>query len=207
MLSDTLWQANQDMAQACLAHPFVQAIADGSLDREAFKRYMAQDAFFLRAFLQAYALAAARSSDLRQVRALYELMGGVLDELKLHANYAVRLGIDLDDITPLPVTRSYTDFLARVAFGEPVEVILAAMVPCMRLYAYLGSQLALKHDPHNPYSDWITTYASKEFAELTEKIESLLNRSGNRSKAVGEAYRYAMQCELSFFDAPLEAGS
>ena len=80
MLRDLLWKLNADIAKRCLEHPFVRGLGDGTLDRQAFRRYLAQDAFFLRAFLQAYALAAARSDDLEQGRVFHELMGGVLDE-------------------------------------------------------------------------------------------------------------------------------
>ncbi len=63
MLHDTLWAANVDVAQACLAHPFVRALGDGTLAPDLFRAFIAQDAFFLRAFLKAYALALARSED------------------------------------------------------------------------------------------------------------------------------------------------
>jgi thiaminase/transcriptional activator TenA len=35
-LSHTLWQANADLAQACLDQPFVRGIGDGSLPRRRF---------------------------------------------------------------------------------------------------------------------------------------------------------------------------
>jgi thiaminase/transcriptional activator TenA len=35
-ISKNLWQSNQDLAQACLEHPFVQGIASGTLDRAKF---------------------------------------------------------------------------------------------------------------------------------------------------------------------------
>ena len=67
-----------------------------NLNPAAFQRYVAQDAFFLQAFLQTYALEAARSGQLEQARGLHRLMGGVLDELELHSRYATSLGIALD---------------------------------------------------------------------------------------------------------------
>ncbi len=129
MLHDVLWLENTDLAQACLAHPFVRSLADGTLDREAFKRYIAQDAFFLRAFLRAYALGAAKCDQVGQTQSFHKLMGGVLDELNLHASYAAEWGINLSIVEALPATRSYTDFLLRTAWDRGVGEITAAMVP------------------------------------------------------------------------------
>ena len=56
-----LWNANADLAQACLANPFVHGIADASLPVECFRAYVAQDAFFLDAFARAYARTRTRA--------------------------------------------------------------------------------------------------------------------------------------------------
>jgi thiaminase/transcriptional activator TenA len=58
-----LWKLNRDLANACLAHSFVQGIASGELSRERFQVYVAQDAYFLEAFARAYALALAKCRD------------------------------------------------------------------------------------------------------------------------------------------------
>ena len=79
-----LWQENQDLAEACLRHCFVQGLGDGSLDREQFKGYVAQDAYFLEAFARAYALALARCPDRQGLYALVDMLTGALEELKLH---------------------------------------------------------------------------------------------------------------------------
>ncbi len=106
-LHKTLWQGNQALAEECLAHPFVRGLGDGSLDPEDFKRYVAQDAFFLRAFFSAYALGAVRAVEKREVvQRLHGLMSGVLDELKLHEGYAESLGIDLGKVRPHPAARA-----------------------------------------------------------------------------------------------------
>ena len=88
MLHKKLWEHNADVTRRCLEHPFVRGLADGTLDHDVFRRYVAQDAFFLRAFLRAYALAAAKSENWNQARLFHELMGGVVEELKLHESYA-----------------------------------------------------------------------------------------------------------------------
>ena len=115
MLHEVLWQLNGEIAQRCLRHPFVRGLAEGTLDREVFKCYIEQDAFFLRAFLKAYALAAAKSDDLSQARIFHQLMLGVQDELKLHTDYAEKLGIETKDVRPYAATAAYTNFLLRSA--------------------------------------------------------------------------------------------
>ena len=56
-LSTQLWSENSDLASEALTHPFVCRLGDGSLAREIFAGYLAQDAFFLESFARAYALA------------------------------------------------------------------------------------------------------------------------------------------------------
>ena len=206
-LHETLWQQNLDLARACVDHPLVRGLADGSLDREAFKRYVAQDAFFLRAFMSAYAIAAAKSSDrFETVRRFHRLLGGVLDELELHASYAESLEIALENVSPSPATSAYTDFLMRTAWTGKVDEIVAAMTPCMRLYAFLGEQLSSHDWSSSPYRDWIETYSSAVFADLAAELEALLDELAVDSPTIHRNYRYAMRCELDFFSAPLMNG-
>ena len=71
MLHDALWRSNLDLAEACLAHPFVQALGAGTLDLDRFRAFIAQDAFFLRAFAQACGWALARSVEYAASRSDY----------------------------------------------------------------------------------------------------------------------------------------
>lgn len=203
MLHQKLWQENQDLAQACLNHPFVQGLAQATLERKAFKRYIAQDAFFLKAFMRAYSLCAAKSRNVEQTQVFQNLMGGVLHELQMHKFYSLELGIDLQAVDPYPETSAYTDFLLRCAWHNPLEEAIAAMTPCMRLYAWLGEQTKPFNDFNHPFSNWITTYSSQEFHSLAEDLENLLNSQAKESPPVRDAYRYAMLCERDFFSAPL----
>jgi thiaminase (transcriptional activator TenA) len=205
-LHERLWQANADLVEACTRHPFVIGLGDGSLDPAAFRSYVAQDAFFLRAFGRAYALAAARACSVEDVVAFHHLLGGVLEELEVHRAYAAELGIDLARVDPLPETRAYTDFLAATAWTRDLGEILAAMTPCMRLYAHLGQRLAASGLPAHRYRRWIEAYAAEQFAELSRTIEALLDRHATDGEAVRAAYRYALACERDFFSAPLPGG-
>ena len=203
MLEEKLWTANLDLAQSCLAHPFVQALANGTLKADLFRAFIAQDAFFLRAFLKAYALALARSDDTETISLFCELIAGVLEELKVHRVYATELRIEFASVVPNPACRAYTDFLLRTAWHTSLGETVAAMTPCMRLYAYLGGELLHESSQEHPYRRWIEAYSGEEFGRLAERLEALLDRVGTDSREVRDNYRYALQCELDFFSCAL----
>jgi thiaminase/transcriptional activator TenA len=200
-IATTLWQANSDLAVACLENPFVQGIGDGSLAKPKFAYYVGQDAFFLEAFARAYSIAAAKAPDWQGFIIFHSLAEGVLQELKLHQSYADQWGVDLQTVEAGAATRRYTDFLLATAWSQEVGVITAAMLPCMKLYAFLGQQLASNGVPAHDYSDWIRTYSSDEFEPLAQQLADLAERYATLSPIVQSTYRYAMQCELDFFQA------
>ncbi|WP_409332960.1 TenA family protein [Trujillonella humicola] len=202
-LARRLWADSADLAAAALEHPFVRGLADGTLPRERFAGYVAQDAYFLQAFARGYAMAVVRSPDRAGLDAFADLLVGVREELRLHDGYAARWGIDLATVEPAPATSAYTDFLlATAATGGPGETC-AAMTPCMRLYAHLGQSLAGAGDPAEagPYAEWVTTYADPAFEALAATLEELLDRYAADSPAVARAYRRAMELEVAFFEA------
>jgi thiaminase/transcriptional activator TenA len=199
-LAARLWAENADLAGAALAHPFVTGIGDGTLPRPRFAGYVAQDAFFLEAFARAYALGVAHSTDRAGLDAFADLLAGVRDELRLHGSYAARWGLDLTRVEPLPATLAYTEFLLATASLGGTALTCAAMVPCMRLYAFLGQSLAPSASAAGDYAEWVTTYADPAFEELAGTLEALLDAAPDTPQ-VHRAYRRAMQLELGFFDA------
>ena len=200
-LAETLWQENQDLAIACLQHPFVQGIGNGSLDKAKFSHYVGQDAFFLEAFARAYSIAAAKAPDWQGFQVFHELAGGVLHELTLHEGYAAQWGVDLRSVQPGPATRRYTDFLLATAWSQTVGVTAVAMLPCMKLYAFLGQALAASGIPNHAYADWIRTYSSAEFEPLAVQLADVSERYATLTPLVRATYRYAMQCEIDFFES------
>lgn len=198
-LSLQLWTDSADVAAEVLAHPFVRGIGDGSLPREIFAGYVAQDAYFLESFARAYALALARSRDTGTLLTLADLLTGVRQELGLHASYAASWGIEMAGVEPLPATLAYTEFLLATAATQDLGVIYAAMTPCMRLYAWLGE--SLDAETAGPYAQWVQAYADTEFGGTASELERLLDEQAEDTPAVRDAYRRAMRLELEFFEA------
>jgi thiaminase/transcriptional activator TenA len=191
MLHEIIWQQNARLAEVCLHHPFVRGLADGTLDP-----YVAQDGFFLNAFARAYALAAAGSQDGETLISLCELLNGVLRELQLHAGFSratVSGGSSLYGLLACDRLGS----ASRARQSRPYT-------PCMRLYGYLGTELAKTVGAGNPYQQWVTTYSGADFQAVVTRVESLLDSIPEDTLAVRDAYEHSMRCALNSFSAMLE---
>lgn len=196
----TLWHGSADLAEAARQHPFLRRLADGTLERERFAGYIAQDAYFLESFALAYAAAVRNCPDESGAEAFAALLAGVREELRLHASYARRWGVDLAHVEPGPATLAYTGFLEATAATDDVGLICAAMTPCMRLYAYLGQSLAGTRTS-DTYAEWLHTYADPRFEALAARLEQLLETYCDDPDRASVTYRRAMRLELDFFDA------
>jgi thiaminase/transcriptional activator TenA len=200
--AQTLWRQNTDWAERILAHRFVQGLGDGSLPIASFKSYVAQDAYFLDAFARAYAFCLAHGTSRDDLYGFSELIAGALDELKLHKSYTEKLQVNLDNVRPMAATQAYTGFLLDTARRGQLGETIAAMTPCMRLYAFLGQQLS-KKDVAPAYVDWVKTYSDPGFEALAARLEGLLDLHAADTPQVRANYRRAMELEYGFFDANL----
>ncbi|CEF99818.1 Thiaminase-2/PQQ biosynthesis protein C [Ostreococcus tauri] len=186
-----------------IAHgSFVHQMATGTLPREKYLRYLSQDAYFLFEFNRAYAMALAKAETVEEQAAYHELIGGVLDELKLHRGACERWGVDLDAATIDPAAEAYVGFLRSLHSRSQTELV-AGMVPCMRLYAQLGRRFL--HDQESidvrqsPYFEWFEAYGGSEMESLARRLESLLPPVVDAASAA--AYVHAMRLERDFFAA------
>ncbi|CAN4105773.1 unnamed protein product [Withania somnifera] len=131
-----------------------------------------------------------------------------------------------------PGTVKYTDFLLATTSGKiegvkaatlatPFErtklaaYILGAMIPGIRLYAYLGKELLvfLEGETTHPYKRIIDNYASEDFERLVLQNESWLDKlsislTGEELDIIEKLYQQAMKLELGFLLAqPLDQKS
>jgi thiaminase/transcriptional activator TenA len=54
--TESLWVSIEDIYDKILKHPFIRGLIDGSLDEEAFRFYVIQDALYLRDYARGLAL-------------------------------------------------------------------------------------------------------------------------------------------------------
>ncbi|TYZ60708.1 hypothetical protein PybrP1_004725, partial [[Pythium] brassicae (nom. inval.)] len=211
-MAERLWQQAQACALQSLYHPFVASLAAGSLARADFQAFLLQDAYYLQGFAKAFAFAVAKATDPSHARALIRLMVGIETELSTHTAFLQSFGIDvfaIEDASAAPATRDYVDFLLETATTRrTVAEVLAAMTPCLRLYAFLGRGIRAAigglPDESHPYSRWIASYCTDEFGGSARAIEDLLGETaaleGVSYATLEPLYNAAMELELRFFE-------
>ena len=206
-VTDWWWQQSADLREQINELPFVRQLGDGTLPRDAFTWYLAQDARYLHRYAGALAVAARLAPDTDERDFWHECStSAIATELQLHESW---VAADVVEATvPSPVTTAYLDHFAAAEESGDYAVLTAALLPCFWIYADVGETLAALNRPDHPYTDWLATYADETFAESNRRAieitESAVNRAdGESRRAAGAAFREACRHELEFFAAPL----
>ncbi|KAM9862050.1 bifunctional hydroxymethylpyrimidine kinase/phosphomethylpyrimidine kinase [Leucobacter sp. BZR 635] len=169
------WEGIAQVRQETDDLGFIQGLANGTLEREHFLEYIAQDSVYL----IAYSRALARVSTLaptpeEQAFWARAANGAIMGEFELHR---ARLGddepIEVAIQAPSAATSGYTNHLLAASTKDYAEAA-AAMLPCYWVYADLGQRL-LAGEIHeraksaeHPYAEWIRTYDDPGFAADNE---------------------------------------
>jgi thiaminase/transcriptional activator TenA len=179
--TDELHAAAKSIWDAQLEHLYVKGIGDGSLAEDLFRNWVLQDYRYLKEFARIFAWAVAKADRLDTMSWYAAVLNLTLNtEMELHRQYAARFGLTLADLEAAPMwptTRAYTDFLVRTAADGDMADLVAALLPCAWGYVYVAKQLAKSKPPEDQrYADWITQYASDEFAQAAEWLKAEMNR-------------------------------
>ena len=196
------WAASLPIYEEILRLPFIKELAEGTLDREIFNRYIRQDSLYIKEYSRVLAHIASRLEDVNDMEAFIGFAGdGVLVEKELHGMYVSDEAVEMS-----PTCLFYTSFLKSQAM-EPVEVAAAAVLPCFWIYLAVGKYiLSIAKMEGNPYADWIRTYSDAGFEVSTEKAIAICDRlaagvtEGVRERMT-DAYVKAARMEWMFWDA------
>lgn len=182
---------------AAFEHPFVRALAAGTLDAERFRFYQMQDARYLEAFADAASLVSVRCPNPRDKLWFVDAARlALVVEGELHAGYGERLGYTPADVASLALTpnnRAYQDHMTATAGRGTLVEAVAALTPCPWLYVELGQRLEAELGPppdEHPYADWLRTYADPAFNDY---MDGLLGRLQHFADAADDAARERAQ--------------
>jgi thiaminase/transcriptional activator TenA len=208
-LSQELWAQIEEIYAAILEHPFIAGLTDGTLDRDAFRFYVVQDAHYLREYARALAIAAARAPSEPEIAMFAQHAAGAIEvERALHESFFRDFGLSDDEVAATPVaptTLAYTSYLLAAAYGGSFAEALGAVLPCYWIYWEVGKELLERGSPDPLYRRWIETYGGEEFAADVRAVLALTDRLGPELSAsererVTERFVTTSRYEWMFWD-------
>ncbi|TSD13135.1 bifunctional hydroxymethylpyrimidine kinase/phosphomethylpyrimidine kinase [Curtobacterium sp. KBS0715] len=210
--TDVWWADAASVLQETIDCAFLVGLRDGTLEPEVFAGYLAQDVHYLRAYERHLAAlgvgAPGAGSDAGAAAAFWAAAAqGCADEARdLHHR---RLAGSHADDPVHPTCAGYLAHLQQAADSGSAAVLAAAVLPCFRVYAWVGSQLGVAPDGH-AFADWITAYGDPGFAassaEATRLVEELARAATPDERGrMARAFRRSTEWELAFFRMSTEA--
>ena len=209
LFSDDAWQRTARLREAIHQLPFNTELAAGSLAPDRFQAYIIQDALYLGRYSRTLAIAAAKAPDIDAMQSFaHSALSAVAVEQALHGRYLREFGIDparIGEAEVSPDCLAYTSYLLAAAYHEPWEVLVAALLPCFRIYWDVGCAIAQTAAPENPYRAWIDTYADERLGKAVETAVTIGDRAAAAATAARRAARLgafirACQYEWLFWD-------
>ncbi|MBL1407586.1 TenA family protein [Sphingobacterium faecale] len=204
------WQTIQPLYQEILDMPFIHELKNGTLPLAKFQFYMQQDARYLEHYGRVLAYMGSKCTDNDQALDFFDFgKNALIVERALHESYFTQFGIPKDSVTAdlEPVCHHYVHFLKSTAAFDPLEVALAAVLPCFVIYKEVGDYIiSAQTRADNPYKNWIDTYSGPEFGIGVQKALGYVNAAAERTtdairKQMLDAYVTASRMEFKFWDA------
>ena len=214
-VSYRLHDAAAPIWEACLKHPFVTGIGDGTLAVEKFRYFMLQDYLYLFDYARVFAMGVVKARDPRLMRTFAANVDAILGgEMEIHRTYMARLGITEEQVfavKPALDNLSYTNYMLSVAStGGPAEIV-ASILACSWSYAEIGQALArIPGAAEHPfYGEWIRGYASDSYAATNHSLIELMDAlaagaSGEQLARLTDIFVNCSRYELGFWDMSWE---
>lgn len=196
------------IAAACVNHPFVKGLADGTLSEERFVYYLGQNIHYLMNYQKALSALAKRLQK-PEHRTRFEAWA---EETAATEQYTRDVFASVsrrmpDVLVVSPTTQLYMGWEAQAAAFLPVHEAVAAMLPCFWSYGEVGRFVAkTKKTAGNRYADWIAGYGDPAYeATVTEAMGIGSDLAGElspdeRFKMTG-AFLRSNRLEWMFWDA------
>ena len=209
-VSGMLHQAGARTWAKAIGHPMVQAIADGSLPHETFRRYFEQNVLYLQDYARAIALIASKVPDREALTILSRFLGQIVEhEIPANLSFLERLGGD--PAAPggagslKPAAYAYTRHLLAVSAQGDAAEGLAAVLPCQWSYGEIAGRLMASAPADPIYTDWIKMFGSEDYGALVEQSTALLDRLANpadeaRMASLSRIFDRSTQYEVAFWD-------
>lgn len=207
--TESLWKSIGGIYHKILTHPFIAGLIEGSLDEEAFRFYVIQDALYLRDFARGLAVLGAKAPEDKWLMMFAEhARDTIVVERALHESFFNVWGLTEESVYSTPMAPNnllYTSYLLRVAYEKPFFEGMGAFLPCYWIYWEVGKELQKHGSPKELYGRWIQTYASEEYASIVQQVLIVMDQvadvlTDDRKEMVRNHFVITSKLEYLFWD-------
>jgi hydroxymethylpyrimidine/phosphomethylpyrimidine kinase len=169
-------------------HDFVRQMGDGTLPVDKFKYYLIQDYLFLIQFSRANALAAYKSTNMRDINRSAEIVRHIDRETSLHISYCEEeFGISREDMTSTEEHQAcvaYTRYVLDIGHQQDYFALQMALLSCLIGYGAISERLF--KDPStkregNRYWKWICNYVAEDYVEAVKLGKELVEKEARKT--------------------------
>lgn len=188
--SKKAWHAMLPVLERIVASPFIQELMSGKLDKEKFAFYIQQDALYLADYGKVLTGIASKLENPAHTASFIGFANdSIAVEKALHETFIHQIEAK-DRIQASPSCLLYTSYLMRQFANAPIEVAVAAVLPCFWIYKEVGDYI-LTHQTKesNPYQSWIDTYGGEDFAKA---VKTAISITDELAKACTEKQQQTM---------------
>jgi len=203
-LSETLIEEERERWDRMLSHSFLTELRDGELDDETFHQWLRQDYEFVRAALPFVSVLKSKAPD-EHLRGLTEAEMALHDELDLFRERAKSVGVSVDNVPRNLTTQSYIQHLIATGFREDYPTALTVYWAAEKAYHESWKVVEPGIPQGHPWHPFVHNWASEEFAEFVQFLESSLNSlakkvSDDVIRSMKQQFRWTVRYEIAFWD-------
>jgi hydroxymethylpyrimidine kinase/phosphomethylpyrimidine kinase len=194
---------------------FIAKLADGTLSKDEFANYIAQDYQYLTQYAKFYSKIAILAPDLDHAEIWHNTQISVQQEQQMQAKWFSANGYDAQKYTHTPMnatTSAYVGHMAITASSGTYTQLLAAVLPCATLYAKIGAEIFHRAKQKfgddlrgHPYREWIINYGSGEFQEAVDLLVNVVDEVAEKVNydefsQMLRVHNISYQYEFDFFN-------
>jgi thiaminase (transcriptional activator TenA) len=207
--TESLWVSIGDIYDRILRHPFILGLTEGTLDEEAFRFYVIQDALYLKDYARGLALLGARAPQDQWLMMFTEHARDVIVvERALHESFFKDWQMNDEDVysTPMaPTNLLYTSYLLKTAYERSFPETLGCFLPCYWVYWEVGKELEKRGSPKGLFRRWIQTYSSEQYAAIVRQVLGVMDQVARGMKEddlrlIRNHFRMTSKLEYLFWD-------
>jgi len=177
--TERLWSSITSIYNKILDHSFIRGLTDGSLEEEAFKYYVIQDALYLKDFARGLSILGAKSPEDDWLIMFNEhAKNSIIVERALHDSFFKDWQLDSETVYQTPMAPNnllYTSYLIKIVYERPFYEGLGTFLPCYWIYQEVGKHLERMGSPVEIYKRWIDTYAGEEFEMIVKEVLAIMD--------------------------------